>query len=400
MSEGKKNGIENVKIDLPVDDNLMDLIDELTGDDEDVIDLEDAADPLSPQDSDADIIDLADESLDEDDFIDLVDESEDEILDLEEPAVEPESSEDSLALLTEEEGVDSGADFIDLVEETEDEILDLEEAVAEPESSDDSLILLTEEEDGVSDADLIDLVQEAEDEILDLEEPAAEPASSDDSLVLLTEEKDGESNVDFIDLADESEDEILDLEEPATDPEPFDDSLALLIEEETGEEDVDLMDMMGGMEDDMPGWMESSDALEEEGLDLDDAIALGESLPIEAGAGEVDGHMQSVGPGLETGAEEGFDGARALEEGSLAGAWDASVSVSLETEDPDVGAEPVAADESGVPGGHLTEAQIDAALERVIRKMFGERIDAMLTTLVDQTIIGELKALQEKLAKS
>ena len=123
MSEGKKNRIENVKIDLPVDDNLMDLIDELTGDDEDVINLEDEADALSPQDADGDIIDLS-EMIDDDDedLIDLMEEAEDEILDLEEPATDLEPSDDSLILLTEEDEGESGADLIDMMGNVEDDL--------------------------------------------------------------------------------------------------------------------------------------------------------------------------------------------------------------------------------------------------------------------------------------
>ena len=52
----------------------------------------------------------------------------------------------------------------------------------------------------------------------------------------------------------------------------------------------------------------------------------------------------------------------------------------------------VAEDLSGI--GDVSEEQIDAALERVIKKMFHEKIDRLLVEVIEKTVKKEIERLK------
>ncbi|MBU0992247.1 MAG: hypothetical protein KJ737_07100 [Proteobacteria bacterium] len=210
--------------------------------------------------------------------------------------------------------------------------------------------------------ELVDELTENDDDVIDLVEELDPHAKNDDEIIDLIEEVEDDvfdlENGDVIDLVDEVDDNVINLEEEVNVKE--DEERANDLADDTDEsEDSDYIDLE----------LESIDIketeVEENGdgiIDLADAFE--EANSVAERADVIDDKIKGA-------------------DSYLSDVADAEDDEKYELSDVEV-----------------TEKQIDAALERVIRKMFAERIDGILTTLIDRTIIRELKKLQDKLMNS
>lgn len=193
----------------------------------------------------------------------------------------------------------------------------------------------------------------------------------DDNLMELVDEL-TESDDEVIDLVEEADDDIIDLEDEPKESLFDEESIDLVAE--TDDDIIDLED-----DDEVIDLSESTDTdLIELDLEADEA---------EPESGEGNGIIE-----LSDAVEEAASVAEKvifIEDDTQSG----------QPLDADADAETSKDDALSLPAGvEVTEQQIDAALERVIKKMFAKRIDGILTTLIDRTILKELKALQDKLA--
>lgn len=324
MTEDRSDKTHERKMELPVDDNLMELVDELRADDDEIIDLVEESDSLS--------------------------ESDDDIIELEEKA---------------QGDLTDGAELIDLVEETKalngafDEIIDLEEESGSRSESDEEIIELevAEKKDLMDDEELIDLVEEAEEAPLDLLEESTSAAADEAYAIDLVEATDdGDPSPPEASLPSQPEEAVIDLVYDDSEERALRRHASLSPEDGAGETDTDLIEL------DLETGERGKESLaEDEGIiDLADAVEEASSVA------------------------EKVILIRKNDQGEASSHSDAE-----------------AAHDSGLslpPGLEITDPQIDAALERVIKKMFAERIDGLLTTIIDRTIIRELKALQDKLS--
>ena len=344
MNEGSEKEQNVYKIDMPVDDNLMELVDELTKDDK-PLDPENESYDVSDGNGDDDILDLEEE---------VTDSSDDDILELEDPLSEELPEDDEILDLEESVSDDN---------ETDDDILDLEEEVSDfTEDTDDEILDLEMTAD--------ELAEEGDDDILDLEDELADLSDSDnDELIDIGDEADSLSEEnsaaasDFKDVTmeypEEEEDIILDLDAEAGDQE--EDEVVLDLEDEVNENGDIVLDLGNEVED-------------------------------ESNEGDVIGLADAFDQASAAFSQDDF----AVDSDSLVSMTLADLKKTKEEDrfssirQPD--------DEYPLNENiKITERQVDAALERVIKKMFAERIDEILTSLIDKSIIKELKLLQEKL---
>lgn len=238
----------------------------------------------------------------------------------------------------------------------DDDIIELTDVVSSPFTADDEIIELTDvvESDDVDEEaviELTDVVETAPAEASVAEEP---PVADEDPVIELTD----------VVLANDGEDEV----------EPFEERF-----EPADNENVMMQAAVEGVEESTSGDLEFA----EMNLDIEERKDEGlfDSL-------EMNMEADLLQPDDETG-ELDFN----LSTQELSDAIDL-LDAKLAEEPPKV---PPADDKQVIRPESLAADELEAALEKVIRKMFGDKIDRLLDNAIEKTVSAEIARLKDQL---
>jgi hypothetical protein len=275
-----------------------------------------------------------------------------------------------------------------------------------------------------------DLPQETDDEIIDLMDVAAAPQApapgpAVEAATAPGLDEAGEEVIDLMDVADTLDADLVEAEPEVS---------AAMPEESTGtapdEDDViDLMDVANTPEGDTAGTaLPGPDAMPEERdgtmqedepiIDLLEAVgpqAAEAETTVETDDEYTD--LKSRADAILTGAEDAYDGETPEKASETAGpdndvaAVEDTEAIIDETEAPAVvddlpedapNVPEPAADPAFIPASPsepvpLTEAQVEAALERTIHKIYGEKIEQLMIQAIEKTVKKEIERIKRAL---
>ena len=347
-----------------------------------------------------------------------------DIIDLTEILDEPEQALDDV--VESEETITPLADAIptgpstDMSEETDDEIIELTSVAATPGTPAGKPIAestpMPDQDDG--DEEVIDLMDVATTLETDLTEGEPDiPATMPDESIAAPEDED--DVIDLMDVATTLETDLTEAEPdiPATMP---DESIAAPEDED---DVIDLMDVATTLETDpeLPDHATTSEetaGITEEDEPIIDLLDAVEPPPEEAetavDADDEFSDLETRAQAILTDATSAFDYETPEEAAETAGpdsdfmVFEDEGTITDESETPAIVdnepkiSEPVADGMFFVPASpseplHLTDAQVEAALERAIEKIYGEKIEQLMIRAIEKTVTKEIARIKNAL---
>lgn len=205
------------------------------------------------------------------------------------------------------------------------------------------------------------------------------------------------------------DEEIIDLLQAAEEQEPAEDEAIIELEEEADEEskdDEEIIDLLEAAEESPKEDQDESMDTDEQEPAEDDAI-----IDLTVTASETPQEIEDIGEPISEAADASheFDDIEELDNDLIKEAedfadeldTDSIIDGALEDDFADsLGIE--LDDKEGVSGDHfeadkITDEKLEAALERVIKKVFYEKIDGLLAEAIEKTVTREIERLKKAL---
>lgn len=267
----------------------------------------------------------------------------------------------------------------------------------ENERIDEEIIDLTQVIEGRDDDDIIDL-----NDIL--EQPGQAPEETDEEVIPLVDAIPTEETAA---LSEDTDDEIIDLKDVATtleasisEPEPEVPALPKNQVEPVAETDEDIIDLLDVTAEAVPAPTSSDDGADI--IDLTDINAPAPTLSDDPELGDLESRAEAmladstdstIGPGLDPLDIGTPEEAELPVSGSEAPALVNDPPEPIDLPSAAVPVSPVLPPEALPP----TDLQVETALERVIEKIYGEKIEQMMIQTIEKTVMREIEKIKNAL---